>query len=112
MGVERGMLNLPQLIIAVLLYFVLFFGIGFILNMLLRSTWTMAVIYPIVIFFMVDQSGFFSYFTNASESFSTLGTNLVALTTADVIILTAGMVGAILSGLANKMLRARGYQMF
>ncbi|MCE7793020.1 YuiB family protein [Salipaludibacillus sp. CUR1] len=106
------MLNLPQLIIAILLYFVLFFGIGFILNMLLRSTWTMAVIYPVVIFFIVDQSGFFSYFTNPSQSFSSLAENLIALTTADIIILIAGMVGAVLSGVANRMLRNRGYQMF
>ncbi|PYZ92931.1 hypothetical protein CR194_14930 [Salipaludibacillus keqinensis] len=106
------MLNLPQLIIAILLYFVLFFGIGFILNMLLRSTWTMAVIYPIVIFFIVDQSGFFSYFREPSSSFSDLWNSLTALTTADVIILIAGMVGAILSGIAIRMLRSRGYQMF
>ncbi|SES38136.1 YuiB family protein [Salipaludibacillus aurantiacus] len=106
------MLNLPQLIIAILLYFVLFFGIGFILNMLLRSTWTMAVIYPVVIFFIVDQSGFFSYFTNPSPSFSALAENLIALTTADIIILIAGMGGAVLSGVANRMLRNRGYQMF
>ncbi|WP_280769388.1 YuiB family protein [Salipaludibacillus daqingensis] len=106
------MLNLPQLIIAILLYFVLFFGIGFILNMLLRSTWTMAVIYPIVVFFMVDQKGFFSYFTDTTNSFSQLWNSLSSLTAADVIILIAGMIGAILSGIANRMLRARGYQMF
>ncbi len=112
MGVEQVMLNLPQFIIAVLLYFILFFGIGFILNMLLRSTWTMAIIYPIVIFFMVDDSGIFSYFTNAGESFALLGDGLLSLTAIDIIILTAGMIGALLSGLAIKMLRNRGYQMF
>lgn len=106
------MLSIPQLIIAILLYFVLFFGIGFILNMLLRSTWTMAVIYPIVIFFIVDESGFFSYFANPANSFSQLGENIISLTTADIIILIAGMAGAVLSGIANRMLRARGYQMF
>jgi len=111
MGV-KDMLNIPQLIIATLLYFVLFFGIGFILNMLLRSTWTMAVIYPIVVLFMVDQRGFFSYFTDTNDSFSELWNSLVSLTAADVIILIAGMVGAVLSGIANKMLRERGYQMF
>ncbi|SDO42815.1 Putative membrane protein [Alkalicoccus daliensis] len=106
------MLNLPQLIIAILLYFVLFFGIGFILNMLLRSTWTMALIYPVVIWFMIDDAGFFSYFTNPGGSFSSLGNNFVSLTTADIIILISGMIGAVLSGIAIRMLRVRGYQMF
>ncbi|SES36453.1 YuiB family protein [Salisediminibacterium halotolerans] len=106
------MLNIPQMIIAILLYFVLFFGIGFILNMLLRSTWTMAVIYPIVIMFIVGNAGFFSYFTNPGASFTDLGESLVSLAAADAIILTAGFIGAVLSGIANKMLRDRGYQMF
>lgn len=106
------MLNLPQFIIAIVLYFVLFFGIGFILNMLLRSTWTMAVIYPIVVFFIVDNSGLFAYFTSPGEAFSALFNNVVSLRTADVVILIAGMVGAVLSGIAIRMLRSRGYQMF
>lgn len=106
------MLSLPQFIIAIVLYFVLFFGIGFILNMLLRSTWTMAIIYPIVIFFIVDKSGFFAYFTKPGEAFPTFLNNLISLKTVDIIILIAGMVGAILSGIAIRMLRNRGYQMF
>ncbi|MBU9722117.1 MULTISPECIES: YuiB family protein [Bacillaceae] len=106
------MLSLPQLIIAIVLYFVLFFGIGFILNMLLRSTWTMAVIYPIVIFFIVDESGLLQYFLSPGEAFPTFFNDLIALKTADIIILSAGMAGAILSGIANRMLRNRGYQMF
>lgn len=106
------MLNLPQLIIAVLLYLILFFGIGFILNMLLRSTWIMAVLYPVVIWFLVDDAGFFNYFANPGTSFSALGGSLASLTTADIIILIAGMIGAILAGIAIRMLRTRGYQMF
>ncbi|QKS72175.1 YuiB family protein [Paenalkalicoccus suaedae] len=106
------MLSIPQLIIAILLYFVLFFGIGFILNMVLRSTWTMAIIYPLVVIFMVDDAGFFSYFSSPGESFSALGSDLVSLATADIIILLSGLAGAILSGIAIRMLRVRGYQMF
>ncbi|WP_078594639.1 YuiB family protein [Evansella clarkii] len=105
-------LQLPQLIIAIVLYFVLFFGIGFILNMVLRSTWTMAVIYPIVIFFIVDQAGVLAYFTNPGEAFPTLGNQLISLKTADIIILLSGFIGAILSGIAIRMLRERGYRMF
>ncbi|WP_096190032.1 YuiB family protein [Evansella halocellulosilytica] len=106
------MLSLPQLIIAFVLYFVLFFGIGFILNMLLRSTWTMAVIYPVVIFFIVNDTSLGAYFSQPGQAFSDFGSQLVALKTADIIILAAGMGGAILSGIANRMLRNRGYQMF
>ncbi|MFA9560057.1 YuiB family protein [Evansella sp. AB-rgal1] len=106
------MLTLPQLIIGFVLYFVMFFGIGFILNMLLRSTWTMVVIYPIVIFFIVDQAGIMAYFTNPGQAFPDFFHDFVSLRLADIIILSAGMLGAILSGIANKMLRNRGYQMF
>ncbi|UTR15823.1 YuiB family protein [Salipaludibacillus sp. LMS25] len=106
------MLNLPQLMIAILLYFVLFFGIGFILNMLLRSTWTMTIVYPVVIFFMINDSGYLSYFNDPGTAFPALGHAFISLTTADIIILTAGMVGAILAGIAIRMLRVRGYQMF
>ncbi|SDZ60553.1 Putative membrane protein [Evansella caseinilytica] len=106
------MLTLPQLIIGIILYFILFFGIGFILNMLLRSTWTMAIIYPVVVFFIVDKAGIFSYFTTPGQAFSDLWSHLSALKTADIIILIAGMGGAILSGIANRMLRNRGYRMF
>ncbi|PRO65690.1 hypothetical protein C6I21_08295 [Alkalicoccus urumqiensis] len=100
------------MIIAILLYFVLFFGIGFILNMLLRSTWTMAVLYPIVIMFMVSTNGFFSYISSPAASFGSLWESLVNLAAADIVILFAGMVGAVLSGIAIRMLRVRGYQMF
>ncbi|TVP87076.1 MAG: hypothetical protein EA344_02425 [Alkalicoccus sp.] len=106
------LLNLPQLIIAVLLYFVLFFGIGFILNMLLRSTWVMAVIYPLVVLFIVSEAGFFSYFTSPGDSFTVLGNSLASLTFVDIVILSAGMIGAVLAGIAIRMLRVRGYQMF
>lgn len=72
----------------------------------------MAIIYPIVIFFIVDKSGLFAYFTRPGEAFPALWNNFVSLKTADVVILIAGMVGAMLSGIAIRMLRNRGYQMF
>ncbi|MFC4737104.1 YuiB family protein [Bacillus daqingensis] len=106
------MLSIPQLIIAVLLYFVLFFGIGFILNMLLRSTWVMAVLYPLVIIFLVTDIGFFSVFTSPVNTFSNVGSSLASLAISDIVILSAGMIGAILAGIAIRMLRVRGYQMF
>ncbi|WP_155522711.1 YuiB family protein [Salisediminibacterium selenitireducens] len=106
------MLSIPQMIIAILLYFVLFFGIGFILNMLLRASWVMAVIYPVVVLFMVDNQGIGAYFSSPGDAFSDLGSSLVNLPLADMIILSSGMVGALLAGVVIRMLRNRGYQMF
>ncbi|RNA67393.1 YuiB family protein [Alteribacter keqinensis] len=106
------MISIPQLIISIVLFLVLFFGIGFILNMLLRSTWVMAVIYPIVVIFIIDSVGFFTYFTSPGMAFSELGQSFVNLKLADIIVLSAGMAGAILSGITIRMLRERGYQMF
>ncbi len=105
-------MNIAQLLISILLFVVLFFGIGFILNMLLRSTWVMAVLYPLVIIFIIDDVGFFSYFTSPGMAFSELGQTITNLHLVDVVILSSGMAGAILAGIAIKMLRNRGYRMF
>lgn len=106
------MISIPQLVISILLFLVLFFGIGFLLNMLLRATWFMAIFYPIVVIRIVDDVRFFEYITAPLSSFSALGAKLISLQLADIIILTAGLVGAILAGVANLMLRNRGYRMF
>lgn len=106
------MINIPQFLIVILLYFILFFGIGFILNMLLRSTWAMAIIYPIVIILIINNVGVSSYFSMPKESISTLFHHITSLEISDMIVLTFGLVGAILSGLTSKTLRKKGYQMF
>jgi lipoprotein signal peptidase len=105
-------MGLPIFLISLLLFFVLFFGIGFLLNMLLRATWIMAIIYPVVCILIVDEVRIFEYFTNAGESFSLLANKVTTLAVADISILTAGLIGAICSGLVIKTLRAKGYQMF
>lgn len=104
--------SIVQLMISVLLFFVMFFGIGFLLNMLLRMTWLMAIVYPIVVLLIIDDVGFFDYFTNPGESFTMLGNTLTSLTTTDIAVLSAGMAGAITSGIVMKVLRKMGYQMF
>ncbi|WP_152655033.1 YuiB family protein [Oceanobacillus sp. CFH 90083] len=101
-----------QLVVSVVLYFVIFFGIAFILNMLLRKTWLMACLYPIVMIFIIDNVSFFSYFTSPGESFSALGDRIVALTAADIVILLSGFIGTIVSGFVIRFLRKSGYQMF
>lgn len=101
-----------QLIVSVLLYFVIFFGIAFILNMLLRRTWLMSFLYPFIVIIIIDNISTWDYFTNTSEAFSNLGTELTSLTVADIIILGSGFIGAIVSGIVIKLLRKSGYRMF
>lgn len=105
-------MTLPQLLISMLLFLVLFFGIGFLLNMLLRATWVMAVIYPLVVIFIVDKIQTFNYVKDFNASINTLKENLLNLGFADVTILTTGFVGALLSGIIIRLLRTKGYQMF
>ncbi len=106
------MLSLPVLLISMLLFLVLFFGIGFLLNMLLRMSWIMAIVYPIVCIFIIDNVRFIEYFQKPGASFSALGNKILSLALADILILSSGLIGAILSGIIIKMLRKRGYQMF
>ncbi|MCS0673178.1 YuiB family protein [Cytobacillus firmus] len=98
--------------ISMLLFFVLFFGIGFILNMLLRMSWIMAIIYPIIAIFIIDKVRFIEYFQNPNESFSSLGVELSSLALADILILSSGMAGAIVAGITIRLLRKKGYRMF
>ncbi len=106
------MISIPQLIISILLFLVLFFGIGFLINMVLRSTWFMSIIYPLIVIAIVDDVSFFAYLTSPSVTFSALGSKLSGLQFADIIVLSAGLSGALLAGIANKVLRSKGYQMF
>ncbi len=107
-----GGFSIIQLILSMLIFLVMFFGIGFLLNMLLRSTWFMAILYPIVVIFIVDNVSFLDYFFKAGTAFPALGHKLVSLQPADILILASGLVGAIVAGFVMKILRKMGYQMF
>ncbi|EGL84163.1 hypothetical protein CathTA2_0277 [Caldalkalibacillus thermarum TA2.A1] len=102
-----------QFVISILLFLILFFGIGFILNMLLKTTWLPGLIlYPLVVLLIVSDVPLKGYITNPGESLARLGEKLMGLLMVDYIILGAGFIGALLSGLSIQMLRARGYRMF
>lgn len=113
-------MNIVTVIISVVLFFVIFFGIGFLLNMLLRVTWFMAMVYPIVVILIVGGNdkkdspgvGFFDYIFHPGTAFPTLWEKTLALHSADIIILTGGFVGAITAGIVMKLLRKSGYRMF
>ncbi|MFJ7951199.1 YuiB family protein [Lysinibacillus sp. NPDC096418] len=107
-----GPVTLVQLIISVVLFFVMFFGIGFLLNMLLRMTWLMAVVYPIVVVFIVDDVSFLDYIFKPGSAFPALLDKLQALQIVDIAILSGGFAGAIVAGIVMIFLRKNGYRMF
>lgn len=108
----RGDYSLIQLIVSILLYFVIFFGIAFILNMLLRRTWLMSFIYPFIVIMIIDNISTWSYFTNTGEAFANLYAEVTSLAVMDIVILGSGLIGTIVSGWVIKFLRKNGYQMF
>ncbi|WP_318616878.1 YuiB family protein [Sporosarcina sp. YIM B06819] len=107
-----GTISLTHVVLSVLIFMVMFFGIGFLLNMLLRMTWLMAIIYPIIVVLIIDEVKMYEYFTKPKYAFQLLGEKVMALHMADIIILASGLVGAIISGFVMKILRKQGYQMF
>lgn len=105
-------MSLIQIFVSILLYFVMFFGIAFILNMLLRRTWLMAILYPFIISIVVADSTLGEYFTQPKIAVSDTFQTMTSLPVMDLLILTSGLLGAIVSGLIIKLLRKNGYQMF
>ncbi|UKS27530.1 YuiB family protein [Paenibacillus sp. HWE-109] len=94
-----------QMVIATVLMMVLFFGIGFILNMLMKTTWFplyafLALVVGVVIYGSVGTAS--ASFLSSDESF----------TIVDIVPAIGGLAGAILSGSAIKALRIRGFKMF
>ncbi|MEB3100471.1 YuiB family protein [Ferviditalea candida] len=92
-----------QLVIAALLIFVLIFGIGFILNMLLKTTWLpiygYLVLLAVLLYMNWDKQG--SILQSAAS-----------YTYVDYIPAVGGLVGAIMSGWTIGTLRSKGYKMF
>lgn len=107
-----GTISLVHVVLSVLIFIVIFFGIGFLLNMLLRMTWLMAIIYPVIVVLIIDEVKVYEYFTKPAYAFRMLGEKIMALHTVDIVILSSGLVGAIISGFVIKLLRKQGYQMF
>jgi ABC-type transport system involved in multi-copper enzyme maturation permease subunit len=95
------MLNIFQFFVVILLSVVLTFGIGFILNMLLKTTWLPIFIFLGLILYVV----FFYQSGSLVEAEASYG--LPEYSSA-----VAGLAGAYLSGVAISQLRKRGYRMF
>jgi len=105
-------MHIIQAVIGSVLYLVMFFSIGFILNMLLRSTWIMLVVYPAIIIMMIDNQSTLDYITKSGTAFANLGDRFSGLQTADALMFTAGLLGIVDAGLSIRFLRKSGYQMF
>lgn len=80
--------------------------------MLLRRTWLMSFIYPIIILLIVDDLSKMEYIKRPMYAITTAFSNLMQITFVDIVILTSGFVGTIVSGIVIKFLRRSGYQMF
>lgn len=85
-------ISLVQLIISVPLLFVFFFGIGFILNMILKTTWLPIYLFLALILYFAFQ--------------------MSTVHAADVTWLLASLVGVVGSSFTIRYLRAKGYRMF
>ncbi len=80
--------------------------------MLLKTTWLVAILYPIIVLLMIDKVPTFSYFSSPVQTFYKVGARLSHLAASDWTVLALGLVGAIISGVTMKLLRSRGYTMF
>ncbi|WP_217589201.1 YuiB family protein [Lentibacillus saliphilus] len=101
-----------QAFVEVLLFFIMFFGLAFIFNMLLRRTWLMSFLYIFIIIMMIDGISTFTYVTSPKSAFSAAWERLSGIGTFDYIVFLSGLIGTIVSGIVIKRLRKSGYQMF
>ena len=105
-------MHIIQAVIGAVLYMTIFFSIGFILNMLLKKTWTLVFIYPIFVIMMIDNVKLSSYVTETSTALTSVYEGLVGLQLLDLFMLGFGLLGAILAGVTIRFLRKSGYSMF
>lgn len=96
------MVQIIQLVIATILLFVIFFGIGFIANMLLKTTWFPIVLFAaaVIVFVLLERGG------------ESLWHSLQGYHWPDYLLAVGGLVGAVLSGSSIKALRKSGFRMF
>ncbi|RAP75390.1 YuiB family protein [Paenibacillus montanisoli] len=100
----NGDVNILQLIIATVLFFVMMFGIGFILNMLLKTTF-----FPIYLFLIVLVPLFIWQTWDDTKSVSG---NFTSFTFVDILPAIGALIGAYVSGSTIRALRKGGYKMF
>lgn len=85
-------INMYQIALSIPIFLLLAFGIGFVFNVLVKTTWL-----PLIIYFFIMIGVF---------------VKLGKVSAVDIFILGSGLVGAALSGWTIKLLRTKGYKMF
>lgn len=93
-----------QLIVTMVLGMILMFGIGFILNMLLKTTWFPIYLFVIVIIPLV--------IIGTWDNKVSFADNFTAFTIVDILPGITAIIGAYVSGWAIQALRRGGYKMF
>ncbi|WEK53407.1 MAG: YuiB family protein [Candidatus Cohnella colombiensis] len=91
-------------VVGSLLCLVLFFGIGFILNMLIKTTWL-----PLWLFIIVAMPLGINALWQSDLS---VMENIRSMLISDMILVIAGAAGAYMSGWTIQALRRGGYKMF
>ncbi|WP_048601250.1 YuiB family protein [Rubeoparvulum massiliense] len=86
-------MKLAQLIISIPLFLVLCYMIGFILNMLIKTTWLPLFIYAGIVLWMLYKTGGHFFL-------------------AEYVVFFSGLAGTLLSVFTIRFLRRRGYSMF
>ncbi len=113
--IERGLylvIGIVQLIVGSLLFFVLFFGIAFIINMLVRQTWVITLLYPFIIIVVAGKYSFLDYFTQPGNAFPAVLEIFTSMTLVEGVNILFGFLGTIVAGMVMRALRKSGYQMF
>nr|WP_223298901.1 YuiB family protein [Paenibacillus darwinianus] len=98
------MMAILQVFVSMLLFFVMMFGIGFILNMLIKTTW-----FPVYLFIIVVLPLGMYYTWDKDLGFAD---NLSAYGAVDVVVAAGALFGAYMSGWTIRKLRIGGYKMF
>jgi|HigsolmetaAR203D_1030402.scaffolds.fasta_scaffold00004_28 hypothetical protein len=100
-------MNIFQLIVGYIIIIVLFFGLSFILNMLIKTTYMPVFLYILFIIGLM----LYDYFNNKADEV-TIGDYLAEFGIIDVTFALFGLVGVLGGGLAIRKLRKLGYKMF
>lgn len=95
--------ELLQLPILLVLFFVLMFGLGFILNMLLKTTWFPIYFYVLV---LIPWAVYWQWEPGS------LFDNLAGYRISDYLTAAGGLIGAWAGGKTIQFLRDKGYRMF
>lgn len=104
-GIREDAYKVLQIVFATMLFLCMTFGIGFIINMLVKTTWFPTYFFIVLIIILALWAPW-------SGDNQKLIDVITQYTIVDFIPIVGAIIGAILSGTTIKALRKGGYQMF